>query len=134
MVHERSNSMRGEMCSINALSVLDIVFFFFQAEDGIRDLTVTGVQTCALPIYRQRGQVHAAGRAHHGGGVAARRRGRVRRDRHGGGDRGGEHPARVRPLLAGGRSEERRVGKEGRSRWSPDHLKKKKRRKACRVW
>src|SRR2546430_7946128 len=27
-----------------------IVFFFFQAEDGIRDLTVTGVQTCALPI------------------------------------------------------------------------------------
>src|SRR5688572_4522347 len=25
-------------------------FFFFQAEDGIRDLTVTGVQTCALPI------------------------------------------------------------------------------------
>src|SRR2546430_8962528 len=29
-----------------------IMFFFFQAEDGIRDLTVTGVQTCALPIYR----------------------------------------------------------------------------------
>src|SRR5438270_10270832 len=27
-------------------------FFFFQAEDGIRDLTVTGVQTCALPIFR----------------------------------------------------------------------------------
>src|SRR5207248_5037798 len=27
-------------------------FFFFQAEDGIRDRTVTGVQTCALPIYR----------------------------------------------------------------------------------
>src|SRR5207245_4743643 len=27
-----------------------IVFFFFQAEDGIRDATVTGVQTCALPI------------------------------------------------------------------------------------
>src|SRR5688572_31831188 len=26
-------------------------FFFFQAEDGIRDLTVTGVQTCALPIF-----------------------------------------------------------------------------------
>src|SRR2546430_8047716 len=30
--------------------VLMQVFFFFQAEDGIRDLTVTGVQTCALPI------------------------------------------------------------------------------------
>src|SRR2546430_9043984 len=28
----------------------DCVLFFFQAEDGIRDLTVTGVQTCALPI------------------------------------------------------------------------------------
>src|SRR6266542_4689598 len=27
-----------------------LVFFFFQAEDGIRDATVTGVQTCALPI------------------------------------------------------------------------------------
>src|SRR5207249_7282238 len=27
-------------------------FFFFQAEDGIRDRNVTGVQTCALPIYR----------------------------------------------------------------------------------
>src|SRR2546430_3102777 len=27
--------------------------FFFQAEDGIRDLTVTGVQTCALPILRK---------------------------------------------------------------------------------
>src|SRR2546427_13009824 len=30
------------------------LFFFFQAEDGIRDLTVTGVQTCALPISRTR--------------------------------------------------------------------------------
>src|SRR2546430_8533132 len=30
---------------------LCLVFFFFQAEDGIRDLTVTGVQTCALPIF-----------------------------------------------------------------------------------
>src|SRR2546427_7809085 len=28
-----------------------VLFFFFQAEDGIRDLTVTGVQTCALPIF-----------------------------------------------------------------------------------
>src|SRR2546430_1750506 len=33
-----------------ALTYTDIAFFFFQAEDGIRDLTVTGVQTCALPI------------------------------------------------------------------------------------
>src|SRR5437773_9290925 len=29
-----------------------VFFFFFQAEDGIRDRDVTGVQTCALPIYR----------------------------------------------------------------------------------
>src|SRR2546427_2431817 len=36
-------------CSTRLL-VLYIFFFFFQAEDGIRDLTVTGVQTCALPI------------------------------------------------------------------------------------
>src|SRR5688572_32565750 len=33
--------------------MLYIIFFFFQAEDGIRDLTVTGVQTCALPIYQE---------------------------------------------------------------------------------
>src|SRR5690606_40214047 len=32
--------------------LLDV--FFFQAEDGIRDFHVTGVQTCALPIYRRR--------------------------------------------------------------------------------
>src|SRR2546430_10543454 len=31
-----------------------VFIFFFQAEDGIRDLTVTGVQTCALPIYIKR--------------------------------------------------------------------------------
>src|SRR2546429_3652136 len=29
---------------------IELVFFFFQAEDGIRDVAVTGVQTCALPI------------------------------------------------------------------------------------
>src|SRR2546429_1737439 len=31
--------------------------FFFQAEDGIRDVAVTGVQTCALPIFIDRGQL-----------------------------------------------------------------------------
>src|SRR5438874_10752395 len=31
--------------------IITPTFFFFQAEDGIRDLYVTGVQTCALPIY-----------------------------------------------------------------------------------
>src|SRR3989440_5437192 len=34
-----------------------LFFFFFQAEDGIRDLIVTGVQTCALPIYRAVGGI-----------------------------------------------------------------------------
>ena len=32
--------------------VVVVFFFFFQAEDGIRDIGVTGVQTCALPILR----------------------------------------------------------------------------------
>src|SRR5207249_7689391 len=32
--------------------LLFVFFFFFQAEDGIRDRNVTGVQTCALPIYQ----------------------------------------------------------------------------------
>src|SRR5260370_13050378 len=31
----------------------ELLFFFFQAEDGIRDSSVTGVQTCALPIFEQ---------------------------------------------------------------------------------
>src|SRR5205085_3866294 len=37
-------------CMTDVGSVCFLFFFFFQAEDGIRDLTVTGVQTCALPI------------------------------------------------------------------------------------
>src|SRR5438093_9532910 len=44
-----------------------VLFFFFQAEDGIRDWSVTGVQTCALPIYRRRGahrQVRSRARRH----------------------------------------------------------------------
>src|SRR2546430_11363721 len=36
------------------------IIFFFQAEDGIRDLTVTGVQTCALPISREASLSHSA--------------------------------------------------------------------------
>src|SRR5690349_15713730 len=49
-------------------------FFFFQAEDGIRDLYVTGVQTCALPICRRTsgGAISARARrsaAAHGGGT-----------------------------------------------------------------
>src|ERR1039457_6463351 len=36
-----------------------LFYFFFQAEDGIRDYKVTGVQTCALPIYGKRGKPEA---------------------------------------------------------------------------
>src|SRR5688572_31880682 len=46
-------SMAGSLVWLTWLIRLTFVvlcFFFFQAEDGIRDLTVTGVQTCALPI------------------------------------------------------------------------------------
>src|SRR2546421_8727715 len=40
----------AKMCAIVDLSGASVSVFFFQAEDGIRDLIVTGVQTCALPI------------------------------------------------------------------------------------
>src|SRR5207245_5704982 len=39
-------------CRLRFLQLRLFVLFFFQAEDGIRDATVTGVQTCALPISR----------------------------------------------------------------------------------
>src|SRR5690606_39636610 len=97
-----------------SLCVSLFFFFFFQAEDGIRDFHVTGVQTCALPICRVRL-------------VFLWRARRPRRSR-----RGGLHPL-GRPiqrlhLPRRSRSEERRVGKECRSRWSPDHKKKKSKR------
>src|SRR2546428_2267874 len=95
-----------------------LVFFFFQAEDGIRDLIVTGVQTCALPISLKRhDKEHQRGweesedrdrledvedREHDDGGPLVRRRGGSVGD-------------------CKDRSEERRVGKECRSRWSPYH-------------
>src|SRR5215207_8318831 len=76
-----------------------LLFFFFQAEDGIRYPLVTGVQTCALPIC-SRSRTQPA-RTH---SKASSRQ-----------------PARATIP----RSEERRVGKECRSRWSPYHYKKK---------
>src|SRR5437763_10074273 len=39
------------MPSTGNCSIVSWIFFFFQAEDGIRDTSVTGVQTCALPIF-----------------------------------------------------------------------------------
>src|SRR2546430_3665478 len=46
----KSTLCMTECLSLGTSIVYDILFFF-QAEDGIRDLTVTGVQTCALPIF-----------------------------------------------------------------------------------
>src|SRR5260221_1120587 len=44
----------GEYWDVRLGGILALrLFFFFQAEDGIRDHCVTGVQTCALPIYGQ---------------------------------------------------------------------------------
>src|SRR2546427_4419241 len=97
--------------------------FFFQAEDGIRDLTVTGVQTCALPIYAwlkrnpmwRYAQLRIALQPcikrspDHGSQIV-----RVRER--------GAYAQATQPLLElAQRSEERRVGKECRSRWSPYH-------------
>src|SRR5256885_8553526 len=42
--------MESKICCLNLRRVVVYCFFFFQAEDGIRDYKVTGVQTCALPI------------------------------------------------------------------------------------
>src|SRR5947208_15229084 len=92
-------------------------FFFFQAEDGIRDDLVTGVQTCALPIsHRSRPcwNNRKAPEARRGRRVAPRLR---------------VHRALLPRAAApwpSVRSEERRVGKECRSRWSPDHYKTEK--------
>src|SRR3712207_8794949 len=90
---------------------LVFLFFFFQAEDGIRDIGVTGVQTCALPIsalsfvqphleVEARGVITVVDRAPFYVEDAVRRTPRGRDE---------------------DRSEERRVGKECRSRWSPYH-------------
>src|SRR3712207_7375732 len=92
---------------------------FFQAEDGIRDIGVTGVQTCALPISLVRDErpltehvhlafgasEHATVRAFHAAALAA-----GYEDHGAPGERAVYH-----------RSEERRVGKECRSRRSPYH-------------
>src|SRR5437879_11479979 len=105
-------------------------FFFFQAEDGIRDTSVTGVQTCALPIYLGRRPVRGGPPAMipfsvldlapiiAGGDASLALRNSLDLARHAE-DWGyrrfwlAEHHS-----MSGIRSEERRVGKRGRSRWS----------------
>src|SRR3712207_6906546 len=91
--------------------------FFFQAEDGIRDIGVTGVQTCALPIWGWgRSRVRAVfrrrpvARPKHHNGLLPDARGWLLTAFVG-----------VASGLYAFRSEERRVGKECRSRWSPYH-------------
>src|SRR5438093_13777296 len=97
-------------------------FFFFQAEDGIRDWSVTGVQTCALPILPP--PANAVGRATRttafaGGGSIAPSADHVELS----GAVQWASPGGV--LGATARSEERRVGKEWRSRWSAGPEQKK---------
>src|SRR5436309_10555271 len=84
-----------------------IVFFFFQAEDGIRDFHVTGVQTCALPILNSANLDTYANLLY----KAGRRKEAIE----------WEGKALHIATAEKSRSEERRVGKECRSRWSPDH-------------
>src|SRR5205809_7668749 len=90
-------------------------FFFFQAEDGIRDVAVTGVQTCALPICQLRdgaATVTELAAPFDMSQPAISKHLKVL-------ERAG--------LITRGRSEERRVGKECRSRWSPNQSKKRRR-------
>src|SRR5256885_12703298 len=94
--------------------VYDTVIFFFQAEDGIRDYKVTGVQTCALPIYRRRRPERDRGLRRLPDALPAL----IVRDA----VPGAEEGLRLRAVEdLRDRSEERRVGKECRSRWSPYH-------------
>src|SRR2546427_6527559 len=93
-------------------SLLFLFFFFFQAEDGIRDLTVTGVQTCALPISIVLMCSNCALRS--GCEVPSRL---LRTDC----SRYPNSWSRRPTVVELTRSEERRVGKECRSRWSPYH-------------
>src|SRR5438876_1883239 len=86
-------------------------FFFFQAEDGIRDGRVTGVQTCALPISAQPAIVRRTFRTLVLASLLAGCAGRSARDA----------TSTVAAKTIQERSEERRVGKECRSRWAPQH-------------
>src|SRR2546430_12178535 len=103
------------------MCVSRVFFFFFQAEDGIRDLTVTGVQTCALPIFAPLESITNSLKAVADdlGRTAQIAREQVLRVQ----SIVNETRENIRTQLhdVRERSEERRVGKECRSRWSPYH-------------
>src|SRR5207247_5570945 len=86
-------------------------FFFFQAEDGIRDPLVTGVQTCALPILNARRRVSPSDVTR----LRAFIRDAVYAD-----DKIMEYIVRLGRATRAPRSEERRVGKECGWRGGPD--------------
>src|SRR5436305_10448338 len=94
------------------LSSAFCLFFFFQAEDGIRDADVTGVQTCALPILIRILHFCRLTRGFGEGGFVLNGRNVEFLS-----------PTKLRAAVAT-RSEERRVGKECRCRWSRDVEKK----------
>src|SRR5256885_12203758 len=106
------------------LSSANFALFFFQAEDGIRYYKVTGVQTCALPIsfFRherlRRLSVLGFNRGRRSGFARAREQRDGATWRHARIEHPLEHAAASTTNF---RSEERRVGKECRSRWSPYH-------------
>src|SRR2546425_8790671 len=97
------------------------MLFFFQAEDGIRDKLVTGVQTCALPIWFEGTLavlVVGAAAILAAFPIPPSRLVEEETTR----QATPSAPALPQPgELTLGRSEERRVGKECRSRWSPYH-------------
>src|SRR3989475_7417548 len=118
---EHTRSLLDAATVISLTLMITSPVFFFQAEDGIRDLTVTGVQTCALPILSTSLRCSVLGMHLHVHTRPPLRWTRVWR----------VPRMRLRTLLghcrigsiqkSGRRSEERRVGKECRSRWSPYH-------------
>src|SRR3712207_8108037 len=99
-------------------ALIPFIFFFFQAEDGIRDIGVTGVQTCALPIYQAHELVISRTiRSLPAGALSG-----PGPDFSASTARSGLRPSgQVNLAELSCRSEERRVGKECRSRWSPYH-------------
>src|SRR5256885_7625082 len=101
------------------MRVVVLCFFFFQAEDGIRDYKVTGVQTCALPIFIQLIALGIAGSI----GIWMFYVQHQFEDVYW--EHGDKWDFKAAALEGSSfyklRSEERRVGKECRSRWSPYH-------------